>query len=110
MRGLLSPALGRPGSQPDWALGGGLGGASSPPLNGSKCLLPSGQTLPAFLVIVMLRWVLFCAAQSAPPALCATGRTDDLQSLLSIIEGAQEFVYVSVMSYLPTMEFSHPRR
>ncbi|XP_060549728.1 5'-3' exonuclease PLD3 isoform X1 [Pantherophis guttatus] len=47
---------------------------------------------------------------SAPPALCATGRTDDLQSLLSIIEGAQEFVYVSVMSYLPTMEFSHPRR
>ncbi|XP_070620883.1 5'-3' exonuclease PLD3 [Erythrolamprus reginae] len=47
---------------------------------------------------------------SAPPALCATGRTDDLQSLLSIIEGAQEFVYVSVMNYLPTMEFSHPRR
>lgn len=61
-------------------------------------------------MIVTLRWVLFCAAQSAPPALCATGRTDDLQSLLSIIEGAQEFVYVSVMSYLPTMEFSHPRR
>lgn len=57
-----------------------------------------------------LRWVLFCAAQSAPQALCATGRTDDLQSLLSVIEGAQEFVYVAVMSYLPTMEFSHPRR
>ncbi|KAG8143733.1 putative Phospholipase D3-like protein [Naja naja] len=47
---------------------------------------------------------------SAPPALCAPGRTDDLQSLLSVIEGAQEFVYVAVMSYLPTMEFSHPRR
>ncbi|KAL7980656.1 hypothetical protein Chor_001810 [Crotalus horridus] len=47
---------------------------------------------------------------SAPQALCATGRTDDLQSLLSVIEGAQEFVYVAVMSYLPTMEFSHPRR
>ncbi|XP_026577291.1 phospholipase D3 isoform X2 [Pseudonaja textilis] len=47
---------------------------------------------------------------SAPPALCAPGRTADLQSLLSVIEGAQEFVYVSVMSYLPTMEFSHPRR
>ncbi|XP_063168507.1 5'-3' exonuclease PLD3 isoform X2 [Candoia aspera] len=47
---------------------------------------------------------------SAPPALCATGRTEDLQSLLSVIEGAQEFVYIAVMSYLPTMEFSHPRR
>ncbi|XP_062996232.1 5'-3' exonuclease PLD3 [Elgaria multicarinata webbii] len=47
---------------------------------------------------------------SAPPALCATGRTEDLQSLLSIIDEAQEFVYIAVMSYLPTMEFSHPQR
>ncbi|XP_066494730.1 5'-3' exonuclease PLD3 [Tiliqua scincoides] len=47
---------------------------------------------------------------SAPPRLCATGRTEDLQSLLSVIDGAEEFVYVAVMSYLPTMEFSHPKR
>ncbi|XP_053124714.1 5'-3' exonuclease PLD3 [Hemicordylus capensis] len=47
---------------------------------------------------------------SAPPALCASGRTEDLQSLLSVIDGARAFVFVAVMSYLPTMEFSHPRR
>lgn len=51
-----------------------------------------------------------CGLQSAPPPLCATGRTEDLQALLSIIDGASEFVYVAVMSYLPTMEFSHPKR
>ncbi|XP_033014398.1 phospholipase D3 [Lacerta agilis] len=47
---------------------------------------------------------------SAPPALCATGRTEDLQSLVSIVDDADEFVYIEVMSYLPTMEFSHPKR
>ncbi|CAI5780783.1 5' [Podarcis lilfordi] len=47
---------------------------------------------------------------SAPPALCATGRTEDLQSLVSIIDDADEFVHIEVMSYLPTMEFSHPKR
>ncbi|XP_067413375.1 5'-3' exonuclease PLD3 [Emydura macquarii macquarii] len=45
---------------------------------------------------------------SAPPALCAEGRTEDLHSLLSIIDDASEFVHIAVMSYLPTMEFSHP--
>uniref|UniRef100_A0A8D0HPY0 5'-3' exonuclease PLD3 n=1 Tax=Sphenodon punctatus TaxID=8508 RepID=A0A8D0HPY0_SPHPU len=47
---------------------------------------------------------------SAPPALCADGRTKDLQALLSVIDGARKFVYVAVMSYIPTMEFSHPKR
>uniref|UniRef100_A0A8C8VQZ9 5'-3' exonuclease PLD3 n=1 Tax=Pelusios castaneus TaxID=367368 RepID=A0A8C8VQZ9_9SAUR len=47
---------------------------------------------------------------SAPPALCAEGRTEDLHSLLSIIDDASEFVHIAVMSYLPTMEFSHPGR
>ncbi|XP_025904593.1 phospholipase D3 [Nothoprocta perdicaria] len=47
---------------------------------------------------------------SAPPALCAPGRTEDLRALLGVIDAAREFVYVAVMSYLPTMEFSHPRR
>ncbi|NXA44140.1 PLD3 Phospholipase, partial [Eudromia elegans] len=47
---------------------------------------------------------------SAPPALCAPGRTEDLRALLGVIDAAREFVHVAVMSYLPTMEFSHPRR
>ncbi|XP_044281359.1 5'-3' exonuclease PLD3 isoform X1 [Varanus komodoensis] len=47
---------------------------------------------------------------SAPAALCAAGRTEDLQALLGVIDAAQRSVCVAVMSYLPTMEFSHPKR
>ncbi|RXM35293.1 Phospholipase D4, partial [Acipenser ruthenus] len=48
--------------------------------------------------------------QSAPPALCPEGRTQDLQSILSVIEDARDFVDIAVMNYLPTMEYSHPKR
>ncbi|KAG5836663.1 hypothetical protein ANANG_G00230800 [Anguilla anguilla] len=47
---------------------------------------------------------------SSPPGLCADGRTEDLDAILSVIEDAQQFVYIAVMNYLPTMEFSHPKR
>ncbi|MBN3310017.1 PLD3 Phospholipase, partial [Amia calva] len=47
---------------------------------------------------------------SAPPALCADGRTQDLQAILSVINDAQSFIHIAVMNYLPTMEFSQPRR
>ncbi|XP_051580507.1 5'-3' exonuclease PLD3-like isoform X1 [Myxocyprinus asiaticus] len=47
---------------------------------------------------------------SSPPSLCAEGRTPDLQSILSVIGDAQQFVYIAVMNYLPTMEFSRPQR
>ncbi|XP_032063042.1 phospholipase D3 [Aythya fuligula] len=47
---------------------------------------------------------------SAPPALCAPGRTEDLRALLGVIDAAEDFVHVAVMSYLPTMEFSYPKR
>uniref|UniRef100_A0A663N595 5'-3' exonuclease PLD3 n=1 Tax=Athene cunicularia TaxID=194338 RepID=A0A663N595_ATHCN len=47
---------------------------------------------------------------SSPPALCAAGRTQDLSALLSVIDAAEAFVDVAVMSYLPTTEFSHPQR
>ncbi|XP_010218240.1 PREDICTED: phospholipase D3, partial [Tinamus guttatus] len=33
-----------------------------------------------------------------------------LRALLGVIDAARDFVHVAVMSYLPTMEFSHPRR
>lgn len=48
--------------------------------------------------------------QSAPPPLCPSGRTPDLKALLSVVDSAQSFIYIAVMNYLPTMEFSHPRR
>ncbi|XP_042660988.1 5'-3' exonuclease PLD3 [Tyto alba] len=47
---------------------------------------------------------------SSPPALCAAGRTQDLHALLSVIDAAEDFVDIAVMSYLPTTEFSHPQR
>lgn len=47
---------------------------------------------------------------SSPPSFCASGRTSDLQAILSVIDDAQSFVYIAVMNYLPTMEFSHPKK
>ncbi|NWT49192.1 PLD3 Phospholipase, partial [Chroicocephalus maculipennis] len=47
---------------------------------------------------------------SSPPPLCAEGRTPDLGALLDVIDAAEAFVAVAVMSYLPTTEFSRPRR
>nr|XP_023668015.1 phospholipase D3 isoform X2 [Paramormyrops kingsleyae] len=47
---------------------------------------------------------------SSPPSLCADGRTQDLDAILSVIDDAQEFVYIAVMNYLPTMEYSQSKR
>ncbi|XP_063287143.1 5'-3' exonuclease PLD3 [Pelobates fuscus] len=47
---------------------------------------------------------------SSPPPLSPTGRTDDIKSILSIINDAKKFVYISVMDYTPTEEFVYPKR
>ncbi|KAM7004140.1 5'-3' exonuclease PLD3 isoform 1-T2 [Passerculus sandwichensis] len=47
---------------------------------------------------------------SSPPALCAAGRTPDLAALLSVIDGAEAWVDVAVMSYVVSTEFSRPKR
>ncbi|KAI4874729.1 hypothetical protein NFI96_028351 [Prochilodus magdalenae] len=47
---------------------------------------------------------------SAPPQLSAYGRSDDLSAILSVIDDAKEFIYVSVMDYLPMSQFSNPIR
>uniref|UniRef100_A0A1A7WNF1 5'-3' exonuclease PLD3 n=2 Tax=Iconisemion striatum TaxID=60296 RepID=A0A1A7WNF1_9TELE len=47
---------------------------------------------------------------SSPASFCASGRTSDLQSILSVIDDADSFVYIAVMNYQPTMEFSYPKR
>ncbi|KAK2846613.1 hypothetical protein Q5P01_009612 [Channa striata] len=47
---------------------------------------------------------------SSPPSFCAAGRTPDLQSILSVMDDARSFIYIAVMNYLPTMEFSHPKK
>lgn len=47
---------------------------------------------------------------SAPPQISARGRSDDLTTILSVIKDAQQFVYISVMDYLPLSEFTEPLR
>lgn len=47
---------------------------------------------------------------ASPPALCPRGRTQDLDAVLAVMEGAREFIFASVMEYFPTTRFSHPAR
>ncbi|XP_052755253.1 5'-3' exonuclease PLD3-like isoform X3 [Galleria mellonella] len=43
---------------------------------------------------------------SSPPPFCPAGRTNDDAAIVSIIESAEEFVYISVMDYAPALEFT----
>ncbi|XP_057705792.1 5'-3' exonuclease PLD3 [Corythoichthys intestinalis] len=47
---------------------------------------------------------------SAPPQISARGRSDDLATILSVIDDARDFVFISVMDYLPLSEFTEPLR
>uniref|UniRef100_A0A8D0GTY3 PLD phosphodiesterase domain-containing protein n=1 Tax=Sphenodon punctatus TaxID=8508 RepID=A0A8D0GTY3_SPHPU len=47
---------------------------------------------------------------SSPPALCSAGRTPDLSAIISTIEDAQAFIYISVMDYVPECSFCKPKR
>ncbi|XP_061581851.1 5'-3' exonuclease PLD3 isoform X2 [Cololabis saira] len=47
---------------------------------------------------------------SAPPQISARGRSDDLSTILSVINDAQEFIYISVMDYLPLSPYTNPPR
>lgn len=51
-----------------------------------------------------------CFLQSAPPQLLARGRSDDLTTILSVIDDAQKLIYISVMDYLPLSEYTEPLR
>ncbi|KAM6961293.1 5'-3' exonuclease PLD4 [Aplochiton taeniatus] len=46
----------------------------------------------------------------SPPSFCPATRTLDLEAILSVIRGAQDYVHVSVMDYFPTTRFHHPQR
>lgn len=47
--------------------------------------------------------------QSSPAELCPTGRTVDIDALLSVIDKANKFVYVAVMDYFPALIYSKPQ-
>lgn len=46
---------------------------------------------------------------SSPPPFCPSGRTIDVDAIVDIINAAEEFVYVAVMDYFPTTQFTKPR-
>lgn len=48
--------------------------------------------------------------QSAPQQISARGRSDDLSTILSVIDDAQKFIHISVMDYLPLSQFTEPLR
>ncbi|XP_034738661.1 5'-3' exonuclease PLD3 isoform X3 [Etheostoma cragini] len=47
---------------------------------------------------------------SSPPQISARGRSDDLATILSVIDDAQKFIYISVMDYLPLSQYTEPLR
>ncbi|XP_064784413.1 5'-3' exonuclease PLD4-like isoform X6 [Oncorhynchus masou masou] len=47
---------------------------------------------------------------ASPPTFCPASRTQDLDSILSVISGAQHYIDVAVMEYFPTTRFIHPPR
>lgn len=46
---------------------------------------------------------------SSPPRLCPNGRSHDGQTIVEIINEAEEFVHIAVMDYYPTTQFTKPR-
>ncbi|XP_072407202.1 5'-3' exonuclease PLD3-like isoform X3 [Chiloscyllium punctatum] len=47
---------------------------------------------------------------SAPPSLCASGRTSDLSAILSVIDDAEAYVFISVMELVPLCQYCKPPR
>ncbi|XP_078117255.1 uncharacterized protein pld7 isoform X1 [Sander vitreus] len=47
---------------------------------------------------------------SSPPQISARGRSDDLATILSVIDDAQKLIYISVMDYLPLSQYTEPLR
>nr|XP_057919628.1 5'-3' exonuclease PLD3 isoform X2 [Doryrhamphus excisus] len=47
---------------------------------------------------------------SSPPHISARGRSDDLATILSVIDDAKKFIFISIMDYLPLSEFTKPLR
>nr|XP_033808924.1 phospholipase D4 [Geotrypetes seraphini] len=47
---------------------------------------------------------------ASPSRFCPSGRTHDLGAIISTIEGAEEYLYVSVMEYFPTSRFKEPAK
>ncbi|XP_029453941.1 phospholipase D4 [Rhinatrema bivittatum] len=47
---------------------------------------------------------------ASPSQFCPKGRTHDLSAIISVIDDAEKYLYVSIMEYFPTSRFKHPAK
>ncbi|XP_013784651.1 phospholipase D3-like isoform X2 [Limulus polyphemus] len=47
---------------------------------------------------------------SSPPLFCPDGRTSDIDSILDVINKAEEYIFVAVMDYFPTTLYTKTKR
>ncbi|XP_068181029.1 5'-3' exonuclease PLD3 isoform X2 [Antennarius striatus] len=90
-----------------WSLGGAQN-ASLPPYWPARLSALSSSQNPLHLNFNGVPAEVYLS--SAPLQISARGRSDDLSSILSVIDDAQKFIYISVMDYLPLSEFTKPLR
>ncbi|KAM9377587.1 5'-3' exonuclease PLD3 isoform 2-T2 [Pholidichthys leucotaenia] len=90
-----------------WTIGG-LNSSSLPPYWPARLSALSSSQKPMHLKFNGVPSQVYLS--SAPAQISARGRSDDLLTILSVIDDAQKFVYISVMDYLPLSEFTEPVR
>ncbi|CAI5651426.1 phospholipase D3 isoform X2 [Oreochromis niloticus] len=90
-----------------WSIGGAKNG-SLPPYWPARLSALSSSQKPLHLKFNGVPAQVYLS--SAPPQISARGRSDDLSTILSVINDAQGFVYISVMDFLPLSQFTEPLR
>ncbi|KAI9515806.1 hypothetical protein NQZ68_022160 [Dissostichus eleginoides] len=87
---------------------GGLNNGSLPPYWPARFSALSSSQNPLNLMFNGVPAQVYLS--SAPPQISARGRSDDLSTILSVIDDAHTFIHISVMDYLPLSQFSEPLR
>ncbi|XP_074503989.1 5'-3' exonuclease PLD3 isoform X2 [Sebastes fasciatus] len=90
-----------------WSIGGAINGSLPPYWPARLSALSSSQN-PLRLKFNGVPAQVYLS--SAPPQISARGRSDDLSTILSVIDDAQKLIYISVMDYLPLSQYSEPPR
>ncbi|XP_068570350.1 5'-3' exonuclease PLD3 isoform X2 [Cebidichthys violaceus] len=90
-----------------WSIGGASNGSLPPYWPARLSALSSAQN-PLRLKFNGVPAQVYLS--SAPPQISARGRSDDLSTILSVIDDAQRFVHISVMDYLPLSQYTEPLR
>ncbi|KAK5612040.1 hypothetical protein CRENBAI_002051 [Crenichthys baileyi] len=90
-----------------WTVGGAKNG-SLPPFWPARLSALSSADRPLHLKFNGVPAQVYLS--SAPPPISARGRSDDLSTILSVIDDAQRFIHISVMDYLPLSQYTEPVR